>query len=122
MIPVHHIVPAVGYRVESPDGAFAFSGDTTTNDTFWDALNAHEALDLLIVESAFANHDRTLSELARHYCPRLLAADLAKLKHDPEIYITHAKPGDEAVTLKECRELMPDRRIHPLHGNEEFTI
>ena len=54
-IPVNHIVPTVGYRVESPEGnAFAFTGDTSTNDSFWDALNAHDRLDLLLLKVAFS--------------------------------------------------------------------
>lgn len=64
MIEVNHIVPGVGYRVESATGSFAFSGDTTTNDTFWDALNKHSKLDVLLVESAFANKDVTLCNLS----------------------------------------------------------
>lgn len=72
MIEVNHIVPGVGYRVESATGSFAFSGDTTTNDTFWDALNKHSKLDVLLVESAFANKDVTLCNLSGHYCAELL--------------------------------------------------
>lgn len=122
MIKVNHIVPAVGYRVSCETGSFAFSGDTCTNDSLWKALNAHDELDMLIVESAFANHNIELSKLAKHYCPSLLAADMQKLKHNPEVYITHRKAGEEELILKECRELMPDRTVHGLAGNEIFTL
>lgn len=122
MIPVNHIVPAVGYRVSREGGAFAFSGDTTSNDTLWAALNAHEKLDFLLVESAFANKDMQLSQLARHYCPQLLAEDMVKLKHDCDIYISHRQPGQEDDILRECRELMPERRIHGLEGGKVFTL
>ncbi|HHJ80151.1 MAG TPA: 3',5'-cyclic-nucleotide phosphodiesterase, partial [Candidatus Tenderia electrophaga] len=55
-IPMNHIVPTVGYRVESETGSsFAFTGDTTTNDTFWNELNSHPRLDLLLLEVAFSN-------------------------------------------------------------------
>ena len=50
---------------------------------------------MLIVESAFADEDVELSRKAFHYCPQLLAADLDKLNHRPELYITHMKPGSE---------------------------
>ena len=69
MIAVNHVVPAAGYRVQNGVGCFAFSGDTTSNDAFWEALNRHDKLDLLIVESAFADEDRELSSKAHHYCP-----------------------------------------------------
>ena len=65
MINVNHNVPAVGYRVADGAGSFAFSGDTTTNDSFWEALNAHSTLDMLIVEAAFADHNLELSKMAK---------------------------------------------------------
>lgn len=122
MIPVNHTVPGVGYRVEGPTGAFAFSGDTTTNDGFWAALNAHERLDVLIVESAFTNEDIELCRRAGHYCPSLLAEDLKKLEHRPEIYISHNKPGEEEAIFAECRAALSRYRILRLSGGTRFTL
>lgn len=123
MIPVNHIVPAVGYRVEGPDGsAFAFSGDTTTNDSFWARVNAFARLDLLIVETAFSNADEELSRLARHYCPNTLAADIVKLRHRPPIYLTHNKPGEEQTIFNECTALLPSWNLKQLRGNEIFQL
>lgn len=122
MIQVNHIVPGVGYRVQSETGAFAFSGDTTTNNTFWDALNKHDQLDILIVESAFTNKDVTLCHLSGHYCAELLGPDLAKLKHQPSIYISHNKPGAETQIFSECLKAISTHTIHPLSGGQTFTI
>ena len=122
MIPVEHAVPAVGYRVECSTGVFAFSGDTSTNDSFWAGLNAHERLDLLIVETAFCNADIAISRLAKHYCPSLLAEDLKKLRHRPEIYITHNKPGAEDVIFAECLEALGDHKLHRLIGGAELKL
>ena len=122
MIEVRHIVPGVGYRVESAGGVFAFSGDTSTNDNFWAALNARERLDLLLVEAAFSNADEDLSHKAGHYTPRLLAEDLKKLQHTPAIHISHTKPGQEDLILRECREAITDREIHSLHSGQVFEL
>lgn len=122
MIRVNHIVPGVGYRVESESGAFAFSGDTTTNDNFWDVLNGHERLDLLLVEAAFANADIELSKRSGHYTAELLAADLKKLKHQPNIYITHNKPGHESVIMDECRRAITDRKVTAAGTGLIFTL
>jgi len=121
-IPVNHIVPTVAYRVSTPDAAFAYSGDTTTNDSLWDSLNAHDRLDLLLVEVAFGNHLETLCKRARHYSPNLLAADLKKLNHTPPICITHNKPGEESAIAQECHAAIPDRPLTFLHGNETFDL
>ncbi len=122
MIPVNHIVPTVAFRVSSDSGVFAFSADTTTNDSFWEELNAGERLDLLIVEAAFSNAEQELCRISRHYCPTLLSEDLKKLRHSPRILLTHAKPGEENQIFEECRELLGNHRIDHLTGGEIFTI
>lgn len=122
MIPVNHAVPAAGYRVSGSSGSVAFSGDTSTNDEFWGALNRHDDLDALIVEAAFPDRDLQLSRLAQHYCPQLLATDLAKLNHRPRVYITHLKPGDEDLIMRECRHAMPDFDLQRLVVGESFSL
>lgn len=122
MIPVNHLVPGVGYRVNCDHKSFAFSGDTSSNDTFWAALNKHDSLDMLIVESAFLNKDVELSKQAGHYCASLLADDLKKLTHQPEVYITHNQPGLEDKIMAECKAAISDRTIHRLVGGDSFTL
>ena len=122
MIAVAHAVPAVGYRVACPTGVVAFSGDTSTNDSFWERLNAHDRLDMLIVETAFSNADLAISLLAKHYCPSLLAADLKKLRHRPEIYITHNKPGEEDIIFTECTAALSDYKLRRLLSGETLMV
>ncbi|MBI3771320.1 MAG: 3',5'-cyclic-nucleotide phosphodiesterase [Gammaproteobacteria bacterium] len=123
LIPVNHIVPTVGYRVESAAGkSFAFSGDTANNDTFWDALNVHGRLDLLLLEVAFSNEDEALSRVARHYCAKTLAEDIHKLKLDPDIYLTHHKPDAEKSILKEVKSLIKGRAIKALKNGLVFQL
>jgi ribonuclease BN (tRNA processing enzyme) len=122
MIEVNHSVPAVAYHIEKLGKAFAFSGDTTTNNTLWNALNALQRLDLLIVEAAFPNEELQLSFKARHYCPKLLAEDLKKLNHQPEIYISHNKPGTERLIFEQCKAAIKDRNVHRLVGGSSFTL
>lgn len=121
MIPVNHIVPTVGYRIEDGGGAMAFSGDTTTNDSFWEALNARDRLDLLIVEVAFAEKFRELAVQSRHYCPSLLAEDLKKLRHRPVIYLSHNKPGEEETIFAQC-QAASDRHLQRLCGGMHLDI
>jgi len=122
MIEVSHTVPAVAYRVEHEGKSIAFSGDTSSNDTLWDRLNAYPGLDVLIVETAFSDAQYDLALLSRHYTPSLLAQDLNKLRHDPTIYITHLKPGDEQHIIKELKTLISDRKINFLQNDMVFTL
>lgn len=122
MVPVNHTVPSAGFVVTDPKGVVAFSGDTTTNDTLWERLNQYETLDLLFVEAAFANHDMEISRVSKHYCPQLLASDLKKLKHHPEIWLTHFKPGEEDMIFQECKEGIEGFEVRRLEGGETFKF
>lgn len=122
MIAVNHSVPAAGYRVQNGVGSFAFSGDTTSNDGFWQALNRHADLDLLIVESAFPDQECELSIKSRHYCPQLLADDLKKLQHRPRLFLTHLKPGSEDTIVDQCRERIGALSVERLCGGDRFKL
>ncbi len=122
MIAVNHTVPGVGYCVSHDKSVVAFSGDTTTNDNLWQRLNAYARLDLLFVESAFANHDLEISRISKHYCPALLAADLKKLRHRPQIWLTHFKPGDEDVIYQQCVDAIEGFDVNRLVGGEVFKL
>ena len=122
MIAVEHIVPAVGYRIEYNGRSFAFSGDTSTNDSFWSALNAHSGLDVLVVETAFPEKQLNLANLSKHYTPSLLVSDIKKLKHQPAIYLTHLKPGEESQIIDEARSLAPGLSFKILGKETIFTL
>ena len=122
-VPVTHTQPAVGYRVQSPQGgSFAFSGDTKSTDEFWRVLNSYTSLDLLIMECAYADHEEVLSQIAGHHRPSTLAEDLLKLKHQPEIYITHHKPGEEAQIMNQLAELVEGRDLKTLRHGKIFDL
>lgn len=122
-IAVNHNVPAVGYYIQDKGGAaVAFSGDTTSNDSFWQALNGFSRLDMLVVECAFTDDELELARISRHYCPQLLGADLGKLSHQPPIYLTHAKPGGEQQIIDQCCAHAGGRAISRLSAGDVFTL
>jgi ribonuclease BN (tRNA processing enzyme) len=122
-IPVTHTQPAVGYRVQAPDGgSFAFSGDTRSTDRFWQVLNSYPHLDVLIVECAYADHEEALSEIAGHHRPSTLARDLRKLDHQPALYITHPKPGQEEQIMRELSALVDGREPRLLDRGHIFNL
>jgi len=123
VIPVTHTQPAVGYRVQAPGGrSFAFSGDTKSTDRFWEVLNAYPDLDVLIVECAYADHEEALSQIAGHHRPSTLAEDLRKLRHQPELYISHQKPGEEQQIMRELAALLNEREPKMLQRGQVFEL
>ncbi len=121
-LPANHTVPAVGYMLDSGRAALAFSGDTTVNDGLWRAVNAQANLKYLIIETAFSNKEREIAAASKHLCPSLLAKELEKMKVTPEVFITHLKPGEGALTMKEIAECAGRWRPRMLENNQEFTI
>jgi ribonuclease BN (tRNA processing enzyme) len=103
-LPANHVVPAVGYHLDSGRASLVFSGDTTTNDALWREVNRIDNLRYVIVETAFCNRERDLAIASKHLCPSLLAEELAKLKHKAEIYITHLKPGEVDLIMQEIND------------------
>lgn len=121
--PVNHTVPAAACILVAPSGAvFAFSGDTTTNDGFWDTLNALPRVDVLIVECAFDNAQAELAGHSRHYCPETLSADLGKLQHRPAVHLTHLKPSATGRIIDELSRAVPDREFIALQQGQQFTL
>ncbi|MCI0750174.1 MAG: 3',5'-cyclic-nucleotide phosphodiesterase [Nevskiales bacterium] len=119
---VLHTVPAVGYVLENRDGILAFSGDTGACDELWSALNALPRLDRLIIEVAFANEDERLAQDSRHFTPRRLGQELQHLKHRPQLYLTHHKPGCEAIIEAECRTALAGRDYRHLHRGDVLSL
>lgn len=121
-LPAEHVVPAVGYHLESSVGSLVFSGDTTTNDALWEYVNNIGNLRYIIVETAFSNTEKDIAILSKHLCPSMLADELKKLKQQAEIYITHLKPGEAEQTMREIHECVVDRKTHMLENGQIFDF
>jgi ribonuclease BN (tRNA processing enzyme) len=121
-IPANHTVPAVGYAVETQRSALIFTGDTSTNDALWKVVNSTKNLKYLIIETAFSNKEREIAIASRHLCPQMLAEELEKMRATPEIYITHLKPGEGALTMKEVSQAAGRWRPRMLENNQEFSL
>lgn len=100
-VPADHVVPAVGYAVNSGHASLVFTGDTCGGDSLWQAVNNIDNLRYLIIETAFSDAERELAVVAKHLCPSLLVEQLAMYKRDAEVYITHLKPGEGDTIMQE---------------------
>lgn len=113
--PIHaeHVVPAVGYHLESSSGSLVFTGDTTTHDLLWSYLNRIPNLRYLIIETAFRDSEKDIAIASKHFHSSMLAEGLSRLQQEVEILITHLKPGDEEAIVGEIthfsRHLRPRR-------------
>lgn len=121
-IDVLHSVPSLGYTVQNSGGVFAVSGDTKTNETLWPVLNACEDLKVLVIEVSFPDEQEKLATMSGHYCPSTMSRDLARLEHNPDIWLTGMKPGEEERILGQVLAAVPDRNVRMLCRGTVITV
>ena len=121
-IPANHTVPAVGYSVASSRASLIYSGDTSVNDDLWKAVNEARNLKYLIIETAFSNKERDVAAASKHLCPETLAEELGKMRATPEVFITHLKPGEGALTMREVSQAAGRWRPRMLENNQVFSL
>ena len=121
-LPANHVVPAVGFQVDSGQASLVFTGDTTTHDPLWKVVNKIANLRYLIIETAFCNRERELAIAAKHFCPSLLAEELTKLEQSAEIFITHLKPGEVELTMQEVEDCAGEYKPRMLQNNQVFEF
>jgi len=121
-VDVLHSVPSLGYTVQNSCGVFAVSGDTKTNQTLWPVLNACDDLKVLIIEVSFSDEHEQLATTAGHYCPSTMCRDLELLHHNPDIWLTGMKPGQEEKILRQVIAAVPDKKIRMLSCGTVITV
>lgn len=121
-LPANHVVPAVGFQFDSGRASLVFTGDTTTNDALWNEVNRIANLRYLIIETAFCNDEKDLAIASKHLCPTMLAEELCKFKLPAEVYITHLKPGEIELTMREIEECAAQWKPRMLQNNQIFEF
>ena len=121
-VPANHVVPAVGFHLDSGAASLVFTGDTASNNALWKVVNKIGNLRYLIIESAFSNNEKELAVLSKHLCPDTLASELEKFKGQAEVFITHLKPGEQELTMKEIEDCVRGIRPQMLLNNQEFEF
>ena len=92
-------------RCRRSRAALVYSGDTSPNDALWEVVNSMPNLKYLIIETAFSNKETRHRDRLASTCARsMLAEELEKIRVHPEVFITHLKPGEGALTMKEVSE------------------
>ncbi|MDX5363585.1 MAG: 3',5'-cyclic-nucleotide phosphodiesterase [Pseudazoarcus pumilus] len=95
-LPAFHSVPALAWCLDSGDGRLVFSGDTRFDYGFVAALNALGPVNHLLVETAFADEQAQLARDSSHLCPQSLRRLLDAVEGNPQVHLSHLKPGLES--------------------------
>ncbi len=121
-VDVMHSVPSLGFTVQNSGGAFAVSGDTKTNETLWPVLNACDDLRVLVIEVSFPDEMQALAADSGHYTPKTLTEDLRRLRHEPEIWLTGMKPGEESTIYEQVMKAAPEKNLQMLSRGTVLTV
>lgn len=113
VLPALHTVPAVGFAVLGPQGAWVFTGDTAPNPALWQRLRTLPVRHL-VIETAFRNDEARLAHVSRHLHPAALGQELLQLDGDVAVHITHIKPGELDAVMSEIGALPPRHQINAL--------
>jgi 3',5'-cyclic-nucleotide phosphodiesterase len=100
-LPAHHTVPACAFCLDSGKGKLVYTGDTTYYPELIRAINDLSDLRYLIIETAFSDTQQQLAMAARHLSPNLLASFLDELAVNPQVLVSHLKPGFDATIMAE---------------------
>lgn len=120
--PSLHTVPTVGYAIQDEEGVFAFTGDTYTDESLWAGLNALPRLDKLMIDCSFTDEDAELGRESRHFTPAVLGRELARLKHRPELLLTHHKPGAEHQISRQCTRALKGWEYQHLRRGDTISF
>jgi len=91
------------------------------------SINELAQIDHVFVTHSHMDHVASIPFLvdtvvSKHLCPSLLAAELAKLKLSPEIYITHLKPRESELIMQQIAVTVKERRPQMLQHNHVFEF
>ena len=123
--PVNHAKAASGFVLRDPnDGShFAFTGDTGPTHDWWTFLNSLPfALENLIIEASFPDEMEELALLSKHLTPKLLRAELDKLRHQPKIFISHMKSTFSTQIQEQLHQALDGYTYHLLRDGEEILF
>jgi ribonuclease BN (tRNA processing enzyme) len=91
-IPVNHIVPCVGYKIDDGQSSVIYSADTGPCPSLYDLANGTENLKAIITEVSFPNEMQEIADLSLHLTPKGLAQELSRLTRPVTVLLYHLKP------------------------------
>lgn len=121
VLPAAHSVPAAGFAVQGPRGAWVYTGDTGPNPALWAALRGRP-ISHLVIEIAFPERERALAADSGHHCPSSLAAELRHAPPGVQVQLTHIKPGELDTVRADLARHLPDVALQALRAGQRIVL
>lgn len=121
VLPAVHPVPACGLAVDTADGWWVFTGDSGPNPACW-ALLESEPLAQVVADVSFTDDLAALAERSGHLIPSTLADVLRRLPGRVPVYVTHLKPGDDALVMAQVLAIDTPHPVARLAPGQHFEM
>jgi len=121
VLPAVHPVPACGLAVDTADGWWVFTGDSGPNPACW-ALLQSEPLAHVVADVSFTDDYAELAERSGHLIPSTLADVLRLLPGRVPVYVTHLKPGDDALVMAQVLAIDTPHHLARLAPGHHFEM
>jgi cAMP phosphodiesterase len=89
-VPIHHVVPTVGYLIQSPGASIAVVTDTGPTEAIWELARATPDLKAVLLEATFPDALASLAKVSGHYHTQTFLQELGKLPEVP-VFAIHLK-------------------------------
>lgn len=122
-IPVTHPVESMAMLIRGQSGSILYTSDTGPTTRLWQLANETEDLRGMFVELSFPNHMQALADVAGHFTPQTLDAEMKKVARRDEIpmFVYHLKPAFYEVTKNELSALHL-KNMHLVELTDEFQF
>lgn len=118
---VDHAVNAVGYLLRDESSSVLYTGDTGPTNKIWEKGKELDDLRAIITEVSFPNFMAGVADAAKHFTPKTLCEEVAKMPTDVPIYLYHEKIRFHDEILKDLEDLN-EPRLQMLVQGETYTI
>jgi ribonuclease BN (tRNA processing enzyme) len=122
-IPVTHPVESMAMLIRGTSGSILYTSDTGPTTRLWQLVNETADLRGMFVELSFPNHMQALADVAGHFTPQTLDAEMKKVARRDEIplFVYHLKPTFYEVTKNELSALRL-KNMHLVELTDEFQF
>lgn len=111
-VPVHHVVPTVGYVVSDGESAVIFGGDSGPTDRLWEVAHQTPGLHAVFLEACFPDTLTGLAKVSLHLTAKTFGGEVAKIPAGVKIVAVHIKVRYREQVIRELRDLrLPNLEI-----------
>jgi ribonuclease BN (tRNA processing enzyme) len=90
-VPLHHVVPTLGFIVEEPSSAVVIVSDTGPTEEIWERARGVANLKAVFLEATFPDAMKKTADISMHLTPATFLREVQKLPLPVKFFAVHMK-------------------------------